>query len=205
MALLNNPIWRINDAGMTDERTDEKRSKEKEKNKSNTSADRGLHTNINSWAHAYYIETHVIVWILIVIVCTLTHAYKWMYAIYIYIFVRMCVQVYEIQRYSTFPVAKLKKMSQQQTQRKLSEFAANISQSRSLTLSPSLFLSLSCVLNDSPSLIHVGFHTHACEHACTYICMCACVCGCIGCMPMGLVSLSLLGRMLYVFHHFAWA
>lgn len=61
MALLNNPIWRINDADMTDERTDEKRSKEKEKNKSNTSADRGLHTNINSWAHAYYIETHVIV------------------------------------------------------------------------------------------------------------------------------------------------
>lgn len=87
-------------------------------------------------------------------------------------------------------------MSQQHTPRKLSEFAANISQSRSLTLS--LFLSLSSVLNDSPSLIHVGFHIythmHVSKHVCTYVCVCLFVDVLDACAPMGLVSLSL-GRM----------
>lgn len=45
-----------------------------------------------------------------------------------------------------------------------------------ITHSLALSLSLSSVLNDSPSLIHVGFHIythmHVSEHVCTYVCVC---------------------------------
>lgn len=221
MALWNNPIWRINDAGMTDERTDEKRGKEKEKNKSNTSADRGLHTNINSWAHAYYIETHVIVWILIVIMCALTHTYNWMYVyIHIYICTYVCASVRNTKIFD-FSRREAKENEPPTNPKKTLRI-------RRKHLAIAITYSLSLPLSSYRSLVFLTIlplwftwvftHMHVSTHVHTYACMHVCVwmywmhahgfglSSSVGanvvCFSPFRMSLSFAGSFLFIFHPF---